>query len=68
MEKLIVDYLNKYGKGYTKPLYRELRVKDRGYSLNEFRNILFTMSVNKLICYNKETKVNLPYWSSLQHD
>ncbi len=45
-------------------MYRELRAKEQGLSLNKFRKLLYQMSINDEIVCNVETETDLPYWSS----
>ena len=64
MNNQIITYLINHSKSYTKPMYRELRAKEQGLSLNKFRKLLYQMSLNDEIVYNVETETDLPYWSS----
>lgn len=64
MNNQIIIYLIKHNRSYTKPMYRELRAKEQGLSLNKFRKLLYQMSINDEIVCNVETETDLPYWSS----
>ena len=64
MEYEIKEYLEVYKRSYTKPMYRQLRAKDKGLSLNEFRKLLYRMSLDGKIRFNVETYTDLPHWSN----
>ena len=39
----VSQYLNKFKNVYTKTLYKTLRIKEKGLSLNKFRSMLYKM-------------------------
>lgn len=64
LEHVVVLHLNKYGKAYTKPMYKQYQVKEQyKLSLNKFREILFQMHLDGKIKFNCETGSTLPFWS-----
>ena len=56
----VSQYLNKFKNVYTKTLYKTLRIKEKGLSLNKFRGMLYRMEDNGKLQRNDEA---LPYWN-----
>ena len=40
LQQEVIEYLTKWNNVYTKTMYRALKVKDRGVTLNVFRGML----------------------------
>jgi hypothetical protein len=56
----VSQYLNKFQNVYTKTLYKTLRIKEKGLSLNKFRGVLYKMEDSGKLQRNGEA---LPYWN-----
>ena len=55
-KQLVLNYLRTYSFSYIRPMYRSLRVKSKGMSLNKFRKFLKDMEKEGLI---EEVKILL---------
>lgn len=56
----VSQYLNKFKNVHTKTLYKTLRIKEKGLSLNKFRGMLYKMEDSGKLQCNGEA---LPYWN-----
>lgn len=66
LEQNITLHINKYEQAYTKPMYRQHKVKKQyGLSLNKFRKMLFQMHLDGKIKHNCGTGSTLPFWSKV---
>ena len=56
----VSQYLTKFKNVYTKTLYKALRIKEKGLSLNKFRELLYKLEdIGKI----QRHGAILPYWN-----
>ena len=60
LQQEVIEYLTKWNNVYTKTMYRALKVKDRGVTLNVFRGMLRYLEKQGTI---KQEGNILPYWN-----
>ena len=60
LQQEVIEYLTKWNNVYTKTMYRALKVKDRGVTLNTFRGMLRYLEKQEKI---KQEGNILPYWN-----
>lgn len=60
LQQEVIEYLTKWNNVYTKTMYRALKVKDRGVTLNVFRGMLRYLEKQEKI---KQEGNILPYWN-----
>ena len=60
LQQEVIEYLTKWNNVYTKTMYRTLKVKDRGVTLNVFRGMLRYLEKQGKI---KQEGNILPYWN-----
>ena len=60
LQQEVIEYLTKWNNVYTKTMYRTLKVKDRGVTLNVFRGMLRYLEKQEKI---KQEGNTLPYWN-----
>lgn len=60
VEVEVIQYLTKFKNVYSKPMYKALGMKEKGFSLNKFRVVLYNLEkVGKV----KRDGDILPYWN-----
>lgn len=53
LELEVLNYLNRFGKVYTKTLYKALKVKTNfNLSLNKFRDFMYELESSGKVCRN----------------
>ena len=65
LESIVLSYLNYHKQGYTRTMYKDLKVKDlKGLSLNKFRSFLRTLNRQGKIAWEyKDTDCDITYWT-----
>lgn len=65
LESIVLNYLNSHKQGYTRKMYKDLKVKDlKGLSLNKFRKFLIELLKQKKITFeHKDTDCDITYWT-----
>lgn len=65
LESIVLSYLNHHKQGYTRTMYKDLKVKDlKGLSLNKFRKFLIELLKQKKITFEyKDTDCGITYWT-----
>ena len=63
LQQEVIEYLTKWNNVYTKTMYRALKVKDRGVTLNVFRGMLRYLEKQGTI---KQEGNILPYWNIIK--
>lgn len=63
LQQEVIEYLTKWNNVYTKTMYRALKVKDRGVTLNAFRGMLRYLEKQEKI---KQEGNILPYWNIIK--
>lgn len=59
IEKLALEFLIQNKIGYTRQMYNQLNIRNKGLSLNKFRNILETLERQKRIIFIPNNSLNL---------